>query len=351
MIDFGLARPWKEGQSQDTCNVVTLHYRAPELLLGDRKYRLAVDAWSCGCIFAELLFTKSEALFPGGFGGPAADGAERDRGERCDMLQRIFMLRGPPTEQAWPGVGRLPFYRRFCEATHYDPARAAQQAAQASGGAAPDYARALAATCERTSAGTRAKHAQTAAKRARAAAANAGRSVTGLGAGVNPNPGAHRAARNPRAVALLGGLLALDPRRRLGARAALEHDYFWSDPMPCPPAELAKLEPAKLVVGSSRLNEDQAQKEKAESWAGPAPARFVPAFMRQQMAGLAVGAGGAGGGGCAGGGAAAPPMRMPPRQQSFQNPLRPPLPHFTPGVTPAGAPPLPPGGPPPPSKQ
>lgn len=35
--------------------VVTLWYRAPELLLGARKYSTAVDVWSIGCILAELL--------------------------------------------------------------------------------------------------------------------------------------------------------------------------------------------------------------------------------------------------------------------------------------------------------
>ncbi len=35
--------------------VVTLWYRAPELLLGARKYSTAVDVWSIGCIMAELL--------------------------------------------------------------------------------------------------------------------------------------------------------------------------------------------------------------------------------------------------------------------------------------------------------
>lgn len=35
--------------------VVTQYYRAPELLMGARTYTGAVDVWSVGCIFAELL--------------------------------------------------------------------------------------------------------------------------------------------------------------------------------------------------------------------------------------------------------------------------------------------------------
>lgn len=46
-----------------TSDVVTLWYRAPELLLGSAEYTIPVDIWSIGCIFAELV-TKVP-LFPG----------------------------------------------------------------------------------------------------------------------------------------------------------------------------------------------------------------------------------------------------------------------------------------------
>lgn len=46
-----------------TSLVVTLWYRAPELLLGAKEYDTAIDMWSVGCIFAEFL--KSEPLFTG----------------------------------------------------------------------------------------------------------------------------------------------------------------------------------------------------------------------------------------------------------------------------------------------
>jgi nemo like kinase len=38
-----------------TQEVVTQYYRAPELLLGTQYYAYAIDVWSVGCIFAELL--------------------------------------------------------------------------------------------------------------------------------------------------------------------------------------------------------------------------------------------------------------------------------------------------------
>jgi cell division cycle 2-like protein len=41
--------------------VVTLWYRAPELLLGARSYSPAIDMWSVGCIFAEMV--TREPLF------------------------------------------------------------------------------------------------------------------------------------------------------------------------------------------------------------------------------------------------------------------------------------------------
>jgi cyclin-dependent kinase 8/11 len=43
--------------------VVTIWYRAPELLLGTSHYTPAVDMWAIGCIFGELLTLN--ALFPG----------------------------------------------------------------------------------------------------------------------------------------------------------------------------------------------------------------------------------------------------------------------------------------------
>ena len=62
ICDFGLARTNKE-QEYMTEYVVTRWYRAPELLLSCTEYTSAIDVWSVGCIFAELLGRKP--LFPG----------------------------------------------------------------------------------------------------------------------------------------------------------------------------------------------------------------------------------------------------------------------------------------------
>lgn len=74
VADFGLARKFGDPLGSMTQLVVTLWYRSvstgillslrsPELLLGATEYTTAVDMWSCGCIFAELL--QKQALFPG----------------------------------------------------------------------------------------------------------------------------------------------------------------------------------------------------------------------------------------------------------------------------------------------
>eukprot|EP00913_Durusdinium_trenchii_P018593 g17471.t1 len=63
LADFGLAREFVDGQSPITQNVVTLWYRAPELLLGAKRYTMAVDMWSVGCNFGELLLKRP--LLPG----------------------------------------------------------------------------------------------------------------------------------------------------------------------------------------------------------------------------------------------------------------------------------------------
>lgn len=63
LADFGLARAFGVPLRTYTHEVVTLWYRAPEILLGGRQYSTGVDMWSVGCIFAEMCTRKP--LFPG----------------------------------------------------------------------------------------------------------------------------------------------------------------------------------------------------------------------------------------------------------------------------------------------
>ena len=63
LADFGLARAFGIPMRAYTHEVITLWYRAPEILLGAKTYDMAVDIWGLGCIFSEML-TK-HPLFPG----------------------------------------------------------------------------------------------------------------------------------------------------------------------------------------------------------------------------------------------------------------------------------------------
>ena len=64
IADFGLASFFDpEHKHAMTSRVVTLWYRAPELLLGATYYGVGVDLWSAGCILAELLAGKP--IMPG----------------------------------------------------------------------------------------------------------------------------------------------------------------------------------------------------------------------------------------------------------------------------------------------
>lgn len=92
VCDFGLARKYGDPIGKYTDLVVTLWYRAPELLLGTKEYSTAIDMWSVGCIFAEILTKKP--LFPG-------------KGE-LDQLGLIFRTLGTPNEEIWPGFNELP---------------------------------------------------------------------------------------------------------------------------------------------------------------------------------------------------------------------------------------------------
>lgn len=87
LADFGLARQLSMPPPRDlTPVVVTLWYRAPEVLLGVGQYSFAVDCWSVGCILAELL--SQRPLFCGE--------------SELETLSAIFRLLGAPTERIWP---------------------------------------------------------------------------------------------------------------------------------------------------------------------------------------------------------------------------------------------------------
>ncbi|EDV99454.1 cyclin-dependent kinase 1 [Drosophila grimshawi] len=95
VADFGLGRSFGIPVRIYTHEIVTLWYRAPEVLLGSQRYSCPVDIWSIGCIFAELATRKP--LFQGD--------------SEIDQLFRMFRILKTPTEDIWPGVTSLPDYK------------------------------------------------------------------------------------------------------------------------------------------------------------------------------------------------------------------------------------------------
>ncbi|KAI8377272.1 serine/threonine-protein kinase pef1 [Blakeslea trispora] len=93
--DFGLARAFGIPVNTFSNEVVTLWYRAPDVLLGSRMYSTSIDIWSAGCIMAEMY--TGRPLFPGT--------------TNEDQLQKIFRLMGTPNEQTWPNISQLPEYK------------------------------------------------------------------------------------------------------------------------------------------------------------------------------------------------------------------------------------------------
>ena len=63
LADFGLARAFGVPIKTLTHEVLTLWYRAPEILLGQKEYSTPVDIWSLGLIFFEMAHRKP--LFAG----------------------------------------------------------------------------------------------------------------------------------------------------------------------------------------------------------------------------------------------------------------------------------------------
>lgn len=97
IADFGLARYYSETKYL-TDNVVTIWYRAPELLYGNKKYSSKIDMWSIGCIFAELLLKFP--IFQGS--SPA------------NLVELFYEKLGDPTED-WDEVSNPDIYKLWNE--------------------------------------------------------------------------------------------------------------------------------------------------------------------------------------------------------------------------------------------
>ncbi|KAK7072092.1 Cyclin-dependent kinase 10 [Halocaridina rubra] len=97
IADFGLARELGYPMSPMTPQVVTLWYRAPELLFQAKTQTTAVDMWAAGCILGELLLHKP--LLPGK--------------SEIEQINLIINLLGTPNETIWPDFSQLPAMENF----------------------------------------------------------------------------------------------------------------------------------------------------------------------------------------------------------------------------------------------
>ncbi|KAI0399634.1 cyclin-dependent protein [Xylaria palmicola] len=196
--DLGLARlfhkPLHSLFSGDKV-VVTIWYRAPELLLGSRHYTAAVDTWALGCIFAELLSLRPI------FKGEEAKMDKKTVPFQRNQMQKIVEIMGLPTKERWPLLTSMPESSNLSTLTPLvlpgHPHHPHHHHHKASAAASTSH-------LEKWYYGTIGGHASTSSP-----ASNG--SLSSLGA---------------EGYRLLAGLLEYDPEKRLTAAQALQHPFF-----------------------------------------------------------------------------------------------------------------------------
>ena len=96
LADFGLAKKASFLQRRKSNAIVSLWYRAPEIILGSEEYIFGVDIWSVGCILAELLYKRPIFMC---------------RSED-EVLGKVFTMLGCPNQQHCPMYLRLPKFHQ-----------------------------------------------------------------------------------------------------------------------------------------------------------------------------------------------------------------------------------------------
>jgi cyclin-dependent kinase 8/11 len=189
VADFGLARCVRDPLRPlaDNGVVVTVWYRAPELLLGARHHGPPVDAWAAGCLLAELALLSPLAQ---GAEAPhaTATGGHDPNPVQADQLAKVFGVLGAPDAASFPELESLPVW-----------------AADAGG--------------------VRSRVAASAPRESRLASLLASRGCVS-GGGALPAP------LSAAGVDLIARLLTYSPSRRLTAAAALDHPFFKEAPLP-----------------------------------------------------------------------------------------------------------------------
>ncbi|VDD77464.1 unnamed protein product [Mesocestoides corti] len=103
LADFGLSRSHSICDRTYCHEIVTLWYRAPEIMLGSPSYGTAVDIWSTGCIAYEMVMTMPSCIFLRlpvmyCFLGIAK------------LINCFKFFESTPTDETWPGVKCMPDY-------------------------------------------------------------------------------------------------------------------------------------------------------------------------------------------------------------------------------------------------
>eukprot|EP01029_Cantina_marsupialis_P009587 TRINITY_DN2226_c0_g1_i1.p1 TRINITY_DN2226_c0_g1~~TRINITY_DN2226_c0_g1_i1.p1 ORF type:complete len:384 (+),score=66.32 TRINITY_DN2226_c0_g1_i1:116-1267(+) len=211
IADFGLARIFKSPLKALTDVervVVTLWYRAPELLFGGKHYTTAVDIWSMGATFAEMITLKE--IFP------AKEECESDKFQ-WKQCERIFAVLGAPNLETWPLLREYPFFSKVSELMH-------------------------------------AGH-----------GIRGSRLVETLSRSVAPSD-----YLDPQMIDLIERMLVFDPCSRITAKEALEHPFFHSSPFPDDSGNMFAGEVHKPLVAPTVADRNTQQQTQAQQ-AAPAP--------------------------------------------------------------------------------
>ena len=97
LADFGLAKKASFLQRRKSNSIVSLWYRAPEIILGSEDYLLGVDMWSLGCLFGELMQTRPVFY------------CKSDQ----EVLDKAFRILGTPNQVHCPFYLNLPKWNKF----------------------------------------------------------------------------------------------------------------------------------------------------------------------------------------------------------------------------------------------
>ncbi|PHH62129.1 hypothetical protein CDD81_7560 [Ophiocordyceps australis] len=202
--DLGLARlfnkPLHSLFSGDKV-VVTIWYRAPELILGSFHYTPAIDMWAVGCIFAELL-----SLRPIFKGEEAKMDSKKTVPFQRNQMQKIVDIMGLPTTDRWPLLASMPEYAQLNTLQPPPPPLGAHAHHQ-------HYHHSLSSRASHATASNleRWYYNTTAHPPSASSPAASGPSLASLG---------------PEGYKLLAGLLEYDPEKRLTAAQALQSPFF-----------------------------------------------------------------------------------------------------------------------------